>query len=81
MSNAKIPLKLTSEQEAELDCICGRCDHDCMDKQCLYNKILNAHQPEDRQKEYIIEWTSKIVNEIVGKLSRGIIKKKKGKME
>jgi len=78
MSNAKIPLKLTSEQEAALDCICGGCDHDCMDKKCLYNKILDSPHPEETQKKLIINWTSEIVNEIVGKLSRDIIRKKKG---
>ena len=77
MSNAKTALKLTSEQEAELDCICGRCEHDCMDKKCLYNKVLEDLHPEDKQRELILEWANKVVNEIVGKLSRDIIKKKK----
>lgn len=79
MSNAKTVLKLTSEQEAKLNCICGCCDHDCMDSKCLYNKIIDKDSPEEEQKRAIIEWTSEVVDEIVGKLSRGIIKKKKGK--
>lgn len=78
MSNAKTMLKLTSKQEADLDCICGRCDHDCMDKKCLYNKILDAPHPEDKQKELVLAWASGLVNEIVGKISRDIIKEKKG---
>lgn len=78
MSNAKMMLKLTSEQEADLDCICGCCDHDCMDKKCLYNKILDSLHPEQKQKELVIKWTSDLVDEIVRKLSRDIIKNKKG---
>ena len=78
MSNAKTTLKLTEKQDAELDCLCGRCDHDCMDKKCPYNKILNALHPEDKQKEMILDWTNRLVDEIVRKLSRDIIKKKKG---
>ena len=78
MSNVKTTLKLTEKQDAELDCLCGRCDHDCMDKKCLYNKILNDLHPEDKQKEMIVDWASRLVDEIVRKLSRDIIKKKKG---
>ena len=78
MSNAKTVLKLTSSQEADLDCICGCCDHDCMDKKCLYSKILDSLHPEEKQKELIINWASTLVNEIVGKISRDIIKEKKG---
>jgi len=78
MSSAKTVLKLTSKQEAELDCICGKCDHDCMDKKCLYNKICESLNPEEEQKKIILAWTAGVVDEIVGKLSRDIIKKKKG---
>ena len=73
-----VKLKLTKEQENKLDCICGLCDHDCIDKKCLYNKIVDEPYPEQKQKEYIIDWASALVDEIVGKLSRDIIKKKKG---
>lgn len=76
MSNTKTTLKLTEKQNAELDCICGRCDHDCMDKKCSFNKILNNLHPEDKQKELFLDWTNRLVGEIVGKLSRDIIKKK-----
>lgn len=50
-------MKISDRQEKELDCICGLCEHDCMDKDCAFNKIINAMSPEEAQKKKIKAWT------------------------
>ena len=78
MSKGKMILKLTPKQEEKLNCICGCCDHDCTDEKCAYYKIIGATNPEEAQKEAILSWTNGVVDEIIQKLGRDIITKKRG---
>lgn len=67
----KIPLPL----EQELNCICGLCEHDCMDTSCLYNKIINSIHAEAEQKRQILLWAEKVMKN-VAKGTRATIKTK-----
>lgn len=70
-------IKLTKIQERKLDCICSLCDHDCMDKACLDNKIMDAKEPGLEMKRQIML----LMEEVCKKNSpdtRVKIKKKKG---
>lgn len=70
MNNTKTTLRLTSNQESILDCICGCCDHDCMDKACPFNKILSAMSPEEKQKELVLRWMKNVLKEGAKKPTR-----------
>lgn len=70
-------IKLTKTQEKKLDCICSLCDHDCMSKSCIDNKIMNAKEPGLEMKKQIML----LIDEVCKKSSpttRVKIKKKKG---
>lgn len=78
-------LKISKKNEAKLDCICGMCEHDCLNKTCLFNKILDAPHPEEVQKKYIISLMEDVFNENAPftaktiKTTRAKINTKKGK--
>lgn len=54
-------LKLTKAEEQQLECICGMCEHTFLSKNCLYNKICDARDPNLEQKKQILKWTEAIV--------------------
>lgn len=71
-------MKLTKTQERKLDCICSICDHDCMDKSCLDNKIMDAKEPGQEMKKQIIALMTEVCKKNMPTPSRVKIKKKKG---
>lgn len=72
-------MKLTKTQNAKLDCICGACEHDCMDKKCLFNKITESMHPEAVQKKYILDLMEEVLVANTPKNTRAKITTKKGK--
>lgn len=70
-------IKLTKTQEKKLDCICSICDHDCMSKACLDNKIMEAKEPGLEMKKQIIALMDEVCKKNVSQ-SHVKIKKKKG---
>ena len=72
-------IKLTKTQENKLRCLCSLCNHDCLSKGCLDNKILAAKEPgEELRRQFML-----LLNEVVLKNKSGTrakIKKKKGKV-
>lgn len=79
-------LKLNKTLEKKLDCLCGVCDHDCMNKTCAFNVIMNSLHPEEAQRKMLLKWAEDVVKINTPKTevkktknTRGTIKKKKGK--
>lgn len=77
MSSTK--LKLTKEQSSKLDCLCGICDHDCLDKSCAFNKIMASMHPEETQKEMFLKWVSSVIASNIEKSTRATMKTNKKK--
>lgn len=82
-------LKLAKKHESKLNCICGLCDHDCMDKACPFNKIMDDLHPEAAQKKAILTLMNDVVKDAIAatgktssktqKTTRAKINTKKGK--
>lgn len=70
-------IKLTKTQEGKLDCICSICNHDCMDKACLDNKIMDAKEPGEEMKKQILLLMDDILKKNLS-ATRVKIGKKKG---
>ena len=50
----KLLVKLSDEQKQRLKCLCGNCDHDWLDGECVFNKIINAkNQEEEIEKQFL----------------------------
>lgn len=71
-------IELTKAQEQKLDCICLLCDHDCMDKSCLGNKIMDALNGEQEQKKQFLKLLEEVVKKNTPKNTRAKMKEKKG---
>lgn len=71
-------MKLTKTQEKKLDCICGICDHDCMSKTCIDNKIMDAKNPGAEMKKQILALIADVCKKNIPPAHRVKIKKKKG---
>ena len=40
-------IKISSTTQKELVCLCGLCDHDCMDTKCPFNVMIDKKNPEE----------------------------------
>lgn len=40
-------IKISAATQKELVCLCGICDHDCMDVKCPFNIMIDKKSPEE----------------------------------
>lgn len=52
---------LTKEQLQKIDCLCALCDHDCMDKDCLFNKVTNDLHTGEAMKAELLKLIADVV--------------------
>lgn len=71
-------IELTKEQEQKLECLCSMCDHDCMDKNCLDNKVMEAKNPGQEMKRQILMLMNDVLRKNTTGNGRATIKTKKG---
>ncbi len=70
-------IELTPTQEARLDCLCGLCNHDCIDSKCIWLKMLDKPNPQEELKKNLLA----LIEDVVKKNTTGTrakIKAKKG---
>ena len=68
-------IKISSETQKELICLCGLCDHDCLDNGCLYNQLIDKPKPEEDLYKRIISLMRKEVARNINKSSHGTVKR------
>lgn len=47
-------IKISAKTQNDLTCLCGLCNHDAFDKQCLYNQIIDKDKPEEELHKRIL---------------------------
>lgn len=52
-------VKISNETQRDLICLCGLCSHDCMDKNCLFNIIIDKPNPEEELHKRILSLMKK----------------------
>lgn len=56
-------IKISKESDQALKCLCGICEHDAFDNNCLYNKITNAENPGEAMYAHLKKIIGTIVKE------------------
>lgn len=47
-------IKISSATQKELVCLCGLCDHDCMDVKCPFNIMIDKKNPEEYMHKRVL---------------------------
>lgn len=60
-------IKISSATQKELVCLCGLCDHDCMDAKCPFNVMIDKKNPEEYMYKRVLFLMKKEIQSNVNK--------------